>query len=254
MTPRLSLFTAGAAHHGHAEQVAMHRSQAWKIIVGLDTPIGFTTPGGAGRGRVVVVPPYVAQSMCHPGHAVMFLAEPGSARAPFALGARAIELVTGRAADRLVAIAREAAALDHADDPAATTAAFDELGLAGPPIDRRVRRALDALARRPDLAISEVAAALHLSDVHLRHLAHRGTGMPLRSHRLWHRMLHGLTEVMRGAELARAAATAGFADQPHFGRAVRAFLGRTPSSIAAARVLAPWALREGAALEIAAMR
>lgn len=105
---------------------------------------------------------------------------------------------------------------------------------AGAP-DRRVAYALDRLAR-PAARVAEVAAGLGLSERHLRRLILDRTGLEPRT-------LRGVARFQRFLALADAgepslavlAARAGYADQAHLSREVRALSGVTPTDLLAER-------------------
>lgn len=246
MDARLTLFEDGALHVTHDESVRAHRAQAWKIVVAIDGELELRTRRGAGTARVLVVPPFVEQSIERRGLTVAYFAEPGSALAPFALGIDDVTSVAGRDAEGLVAIGRDTARSRPDEARDATSAAFARLALpAARPVDRRVTRALVDVAAAPDRSIAEIAAGVGLSDVRLRHLVRDATHLSLRTHRLWHRTMRGVEGMLAGLSPARAAAAAGFADQPHFTRAFTGFFGRTPSSLRTyATILAPWIRRD----------
>jgi AraC-like DNA-binding protein len=118
-------------------------------------------------------------------------------------------------------------------------------------LDARVNTALAAISRDVDLDLRLLAAALRVSPDRLTHVVSEQTGMPLRRHALWHRVLRVLDAGARPAALAAAAADAGFADHAHMTRSFRRFLGRAPSEFRAPpRVIEPWSRpRECKALE-----
>jgi AraC-like DNA-binding protein len=66
------------------------------------------------------------------------------------------------------------------------------------------------------------------------------TGMRLRQHVLWTRLLGMLSARERHATITAAAVAAGFADHAHLTRTCRAFLGRTPSELGRPEVVEAW--------------
>ena len=99
------------------------------------------------------------------------------------------------------------------------------------PSDARVLAAIAYIRQRVDqpVSLSEVAQAAHLSPGRFRHLFVEETGMPLRTYRLWRRLLHVWTLLMQGEPLSAAAHAAGFADSAHLSRTARTMFGLPPS-------------------------
>lgn len=95
----------------------------------------------------------------------------------------------------------------------------------------RVRRALAALVRDPDLGAAEVAAATDLSMGRLRALVRAELGAPLAMVRWWLRMRLVAQAVARGEDLTTAAHAGGFADSAHFSRTFRRMFGFPPSRL-----------------------
>jgi len=110
----------------------------------------------------------------------------------------------------------------------------------GRPATARARRALVDEARErlladPDQSLPELARRLAVSPHHLSRLFHALTGSTISRHRLRLRVRDALERLAGGErDLARVAAEAGFADQAHCCRAIRAELGTTPSALRAA--------------------
>jgi AraC-like DNA-binding protein len=106
-------------------------------------------------------------------------------------------------------------------------------GLEPRPVDRRLRRALDRLAR--DLgdnhAVEEVAAAAGLSPTRLMALAREQLGTSLRSYRRWLRAFHVVRQYATGASLTAAALEAGFSSSAHLSAAAREQFGIRPSQL-----------------------
>ncbi|WP_374437465.1 helix-turn-helix domain-containing protein [Inhella sp.] len=74
-----------------------------------------------------------------------------------------------------------------------------------------------------------LAQACALSPDRFSHWFKAQTGMPLRSYRKWLRLLLAIEQALAGRSLIEAAHGAGFADQAHFARTLRAMLGVTAS-------------------------
>jgi AraC-like DNA-binding protein len=114
---------------------------------------------------------------------------------------------------------------------------------AGRPATRAARRALvddarQALAADPDVPLPALADALGTSPHHLSRIFAGAMGHSIARHRMRLRTRHALERLAAGdTALARLAASAGFADQSHLTRVVRAETGTTPGALRAA--LAP---------------
>ncbi|ARF59232.1 hypothetical protein B1H19_04200 [Streptomyces gilvosporeus] len=99
------------------------------------------------------------------------------------------------------------------------------------PLDPRVAHAVHVCTRRdPDLPLASLAGEVGLSAPRLRTLVRRDVGIALTRLRRWGR-LRTAVATLPGGTAALAAATAGFADQAHFTRTARDFIGRTPASL-----------------------
>jgi AraC family transcriptional regulator len=82
--------------------------------------------------------------------------------------------------------------------------------------------------------VHQLAASAGVHPVHLSRAFRRHYGITLSEHIRRRRLQHAAALVARGdASLAAAAARAGFADQSHFGRHLRARTGITPSRLRA---------------------
>jgi AraC-like DNA-binding protein len=101
------------------------------------------------------------------------------------------------------------------------------------PRDRRITGAIDWLRRHPDRDVAQLAADCNLSPRQLRRilLEHAGLG-PKELQRVFrlHRFL-AVAEAPAAVGLAESAPRAGYADQPHLTREVRALSGMTPSAL-----------------------
>ncbi|HUS27263.1 MAG TPA: helix-turn-helix domain-containing protein [Kofleriaceae bacterium] len=98
-------------------------------------------------------------------------------------------------------------------------------GAAEARLDRRVARVVEAL-RDPAAELPR----LSISDAHLQELFARDVGVPIRSYRLWHRLMRALVLFAHG-DATTAAHAAGFADLAHFSRTCRRFLGYSPTTL-----------------------
>jgi AraC family transcriptional regulator len=99
--------------------------------------------------------------------------------------------------------------------------------------DARIERALELMRKRLGDAIplSAMAAAVHLSPDHFRHLFIKETGVGFRAYLLWQRLECSLAAYVAGETLTEAAHTGGFADSAHFSRTFRRMFGLAPASV-----------------------
>jgi len=100
--------------------------------------------------------------------------------------------------------------------------------------DPRVNRALDFIEANfaEDLSLVSIAAAAGLSQTHLTGMFRRETGMTPYSYVIGRRLRHAV-HLLRSSDMpiAQVALEAGFADQQHLTRMVRARLRRTPKEV-----------------------
>ena len=92
----------------------------------------------------------------------------------------------------------------------------------------RASAAVKMLATRP---VDEVAAELGVTGRQLRHIVLLEIGLAPKVYQQVVRLQRFVRAVDAGAPLAAAAATAGYADQPHMTRDVRRFSGLTPARL-----------------------
>ncbi|MEH1130005.1 helix-turn-helix domain-containing protein [Micromonospora sp. CPCC 206061] len=187
-------------------------------------------------GEIVVAGPDTAAylSEIHAGDALMGLRLPPGT-APAVLGVPASELRDARTPlsalwpDRLVREATERVAADPGT--ALERFATDRLAAAGGP-DPVAERVVAGL--RAGVSVGAVASALNVSARQLqrRCLPAFGYGPKMLARVL--RMGRALELAWGGTGLALAAADAGYADQAHFTREVRALAGTTPTTLLAA--------------------
>jgi AraC-like DNA-binding protein len=97
--------------------------------------------------------------------------------------------------------------------------------------DERIVRAVQYVNEHlaAPLTLNEVARVAYLSPSRFRHLFAEQTGMRLREYVLWRRFVTVWELRMKGASLAEAAHSAGFADSAHLARTSRRMIGIPPS-------------------------
>jgi AraC family transcriptional regulator len=95
------------------------------------------------------------------------------------------------------------------------------------PLDKRIARAIDILHERlaDAVAMSDIAAAVHLSPERFRHLFLQETGIRFRPYVLWLRLEVAVALYGAGSSLTEASHAGGFADSAHFSRTFRRMFG-----------------------------
>ncbi len=149
----------------------------------------------------------------------------GMARVVGRLGARALRGGGGAAAAPGVGAGLAA---DHGTDLSGSMVELARLvGRIGA-LDPRLAFVIEAL---PDAdRLDGLAIEVGISPSRLRALAYEDIGVPLTQLRLWSRLARAIAWLPYGSTAAVATA-AGFADQAHFTRTARRFLGRTPGEL-----------------------
>ncbi len=99
--------------------------------------------------------------------------------------------------------------------------------------DARIARTVELIRARlgGKIALSEMAAAVHLSPERFRHLFMTETGVGFRAYLSWQRLERALAAYVGGESLTEAAHAAGFADSAHFSRTFRKMFGIAPASV-----------------------
>ena len=214
----------------------LHTQHGTAILVGLDAPLTVTSPGRAPvHGRAVVVPPHLPHAATSSGPALKLLYDPdlGPAIASFSrsrAGAFTLEGTLARFFDEATTAHRASItrpdvlrglARESGDRLARDATVASQ--------DPRVARVLEAL-RDPLGDPGEAVDRVGLSESHLQALFARDVGMPMRTYRLWRRLLVALTTFAR-SDATFAAHAAGFADLAHFSRTCRRMLGNSPREL-----------------------
>lgn len=233
----------GATHFSRGQKTCRHAHCAWKIHVGLDAPVWLDKRADSDRDgpRVLVVPPNVSHATGAVGWSMALFVGPGSRGASWGVGAEP-SAIGGKRAAMIVDAVRKF----NPNDREATPELLDEIAClaidsSSERPDKRVEALLEALERNPEHNLAELADRLGLSLDRLSRLASTQTGIGLRRHRLWFRLLQAFPIIASSRTLAEAAARAGFADHAHMTRTYRSFLGRAPSEFTRPPdVLCPW--------------
>ena len=234
-----SIVRGAAIHHSRGQRTSLHAHYAWKLHIGIDAPVWLDAPGcsidpGA-KARVVVIPPGVPHTTGAVGWSCAVFIAPGKRSAPWRSTTTAFGL-GGRTAEQLVGVCQKFETVPRANrgDFVGEVTRLAATSFVGPRrADRRVQAALSKLALEPDRQLSQLAREAKLSLDRLSRLVSIDTGMRLRRHVLWSRLLGLLSSNIQHRSIATAAQVAGFADHAHFTRTCRAFLGRAPSDFRA---------------------
>lgn len=240
------IVAGGAAHVARGARTLPHAHYAWKIVVGLDAPVWFRS-GSAGIAvsdavRALVVPPGLLHQVGAPGWSCTLFSAPGQRNTPWHVSDRHWALDPA-GTKRVIAVCEKLLSQPRL----ATTSLVDEVfrlvfsEFPRNPVDSRVRRALGQVASEPNETFERLSGALNLSTDRLSHLVKQTTGMALRKHVVWSRLMALLSKADTHTSIASAAAAAGFADHAHLTRTYRSYLGRLPSHFSGPPdVLLPW--------------
>lgn len=190
----------------------------------------------AGDTLLVAGPDTTAQVAWVPAGVAFTALRFAPAVGPAALGVPANELRDQRVAlaDLWPAreVARLEAALGRAADPGAALAALAAQRLQLRPPDKAMRAA--AAAARRGTPVGRIAAELGLSARQLHRRCETSFGYGLKMLARIGRFERALALARGGLPLARVAADAGYADQPHLARDVRALAGVPATALLAA--------------------
>ena len=200
-----------------------HALPAWTLLVPVDGGTVKVAADGAGsvEDDGVLIPPQTWHRVKTDGpHVAVYLGASMAMRATTRQPRRISAPIARRVLD--------AFAVDTGIEPSSALADLDPSFQSVHAVDPRVTVVIDALpgARRLD----DLAAEIGVSPSRLRAVVHDAVGVPLSQLRLWSR-LGGALALLPYGSAANAAATAGFADQAHFTRTARRFLGRTPAEM-----------------------
>lgn len=223
-----------------------HAHYAWKIMVGLDAPVWFRSAKGllttADGVRVVVIPPGLKHELGSSGLNCALFAEPGSRGTPWHTSDRHWALDSTGASHVVRSCERLLTELRHG-----TLDVVDEVfrmvfeGFPRHRIDARVRQVLHRLKTESFESLADLASVYQISSDRLSHLVKQDTGMPLRKHLVWSRLMAFLSKGEHYPSIAAAAAAAGFSDHAHLTRTYRDYLGRLPSEFTGPPdVVRPW--------------
>lgn len=240
------IVAGGAVHVSYAQRTLQHAHYAWKIVVGLDAPVWLRSHLGSVHEseavRAVIVPPGFQHQVGAVGWSCTLFSAPGQRNTPWHTSLRHWTLGTA-VSGRLIGLCWDLVNQTRLATPDFVDEIFGLVfaDLPHTSVDPRVKRVLTRLMAAPDEGLSQMAGALGLSADRLSHLVKQDTGMALRKHLVWSRLLALLSTGERHTSIAAAAAAAGFADHAHLTRTYRTYLGRLPSDFTGPPdVLRPW--------------
>lgn len=206
-----------------------HAAHGVALFIGVERDVAVHSSAATVCGRAVLVPSDVEHAVASHGPTIGICFDPERLPhvAGFARSAGRPCVIDGRRGAQLVDAARaHRAQLTRADVLAGLATEAAAIVRSTPVrLDRRVARVVEAL-REPAAEVPRLA----ISDGHLQELFARDIGAPIRSYRLWHRLLRALV-AFTTADATTAAHAAGFADLAHFSRTCRRMLGYSPTTL-----------------------
>ncbi|MDX1804290.1 MAG: helix-turn-helix domain-containing protein [Alcanivorax sp.] len=200
-----------------------HRHVAASLLVGLEGPITVTVDGQCRRQRQVLVAPECEQSLASDGPVAVLHLDPDES----AWRVRANTPLPDDLPAQLAALT----AAPSADTASALIRQLRDGRVA--PLDARIAATCRQLKRAPELADSAtLAAAAGLSESRFRHLFREQLGVTLKRY-LLHLKCQRVVALWRdGMTFTELAQHAGFYDQPHLNRTLRAMFDALPSRYA----------------------
>ncbi|MFP1682015.1 helix-turn-helix domain-containing protein [Alloalcanivorax sp. C16-1] len=210
-----------------------HRHVAASLLVGLAAPIQVQLAGHGVTADAVWAAPDVDQALSSDGPvAVLHLDPDHRAWRALRLQGPGGEFPLAAHPDFAAALR----ALAAAPSVPGALALRDALQAGEPrPLDDRVRAACLSLRRGDgEVGGAELAAAVGLSESRFRHLFRQELGVNLKRFQLHLKCQRALTLWRDGMSLTDLALAAGFYDQPHLNRTLRAMFDTLPSRYARA--------------------
>lgn len=211
---------------GALTQICRHRHASAAVVVGLDAPLRLV----ANRSHVTAVamlgPGFNHALDVHGRIAVFLLPVHSVSRANLP----PVRDIAGVATWRDLG---EAVARGELDDFAIVDRTVRRSAPAVTPLDDRLRRALEAVAKAlgENLAVERIAEVAGLSPSRVMALARVQLGASLRGYRRWLRTFEVARRYAGGASLTEAAFDAGFASSAHLATTSRANFGIRPSQV-----------------------
>jgi AraC-like DNA-binding protein len=217
--PELSVFSETTS----ARMAAVHAHPAWTLLLPVDGGTVTVVAGDVVRvgNDGVLLPPQIQYRAATDGPHVAVYANAWRSARPQSMRPRMIGSSTARRVLGLLDV-------DHGTDLSGSTVELATLVGRMGALDSRLAFVIEAL---PDAGrLDGLAADVGISASRLRALANDNIGVPLTQLRLWSRLARAIAWLPYGTT-ATAATAAGFADQAHFTRTARRFLGRTPGGL-----------------------
>ncbi|MBX3247772.1 MAG: helix-turn-helix transcriptional regulator [Myxococcales bacterium] len=228
------LAEGGGVHVAALARTSRHAHHAAKLLIPLD---GFVDVGPheraleRTRAPFWVVPDEPNVAGCE-GPCVTFFFDPRAADGRLLASLPRSGPIEGRVAEDLRAIARgglDTLARDARDVQRELSRRLVDDQASRRREDRRVRVMRERLDGDPSFELAELARAVGLSPWHASRVFAEVTGLPPKTYALWRKLLAAYAAQSEGASIATAASLAGFADQAHYTRTARRFMGQPPS-------------------------
>jgi AraC-like DNA-binding protein len=218
-SPEMSVFSETTP----ARMAALHAHPAWTLLLPVDGGTITVVAGDAVRvhNDGVLLAPQIQYRAATDGPHVAVYANAWRSARPQSMRPRMIGSHTARRVLDVLDV-------DHGTDLSGSIVELASLvGRIGA-LDSRLAFVIEALPGAGRL--DRLAADVGISASRLRALANEDIGVPLTQLRLWSRLARAIAWLPYGTTAA-AATAAGFADQAHFTRTARRFLGRTPGGL-----------------------
>ncbi len=217
--PEMSVFSETTS----ARMAAVHAHPAWTLLLPVDGGTVTVVAGDVVRVHsdgVLLAPQIQYRAATDGPHVAVYTNAWRSAR-PRSMRPR---MIGSNAARRVLDVLD----VDHGTDLSGSMVELATLvGRIGA-LDSRLAFVIEALPETGRL--DGLAADVGISPSRLRALANDNIGVPLTQLRLWSRLARAIAWLPYGTT-ATVATAAGFADQAHFTRTARRFLGRTPGGL-----------------------
>lgn len=208
-----------------------HQHVAASLLVGLEGDIRVNREGHEESGRAVLVPPECRQSLHSDGPVAILHLDPDEP------AWRALALKQPLPTARQQWLGDTLLTLPQAENPAALVVDFlaHLRHLASPPpLDARIAACCTWLRDDPEPAptMATLAQQAQLSESRFRHLFREQMGVTLKRYLLHLKCQRALSLWRSGMNFTELAVLAGFYDQPHLNRTLRAMFDALPSGYA----------------------
>jgi AraC-like DNA-binding protein len=231
------------ATRGRGGTSSPHAHHAMHVVLALEGELAIRVGKRSLRAPGVLTAPDVSHALDADGRDVLLVFIDPESDVGAALGGALAEPVrTFDDAARRALVAAEPMRVMQDAGVAWTREVVARLGGALPaarpalhPRIRRVLRHLRDAGADGDVSLAALAAIAELSPGRVMHAFTDSVGIPLRPYLMWLRLQRAAGEIVRGAALSAAAASAGFSDAAHMSRTFRRMLGMAPSMLQPAR-------------------